>query len=342
MKNKFRVFTLTFFACIFILVSNVYAFTSSNYYDNQNISIGLKSMQRSQLNITLNGDYTLNGVMLKSGTSYLLKVSGSKLDFNGDIYDSTSFIPKAATNTIKIVSSNPNYSNYYLGTMTFKIDSSSEPYNIIPVNTLYIEDYLKGVVGKEMSDYFPIEALKAQAIAARNYALASIGKHSANSYNLCDTTDCQVYGGYDASLKNVIAAVDDTKGTLLLSGPNIVEALYSASDGGFTEASENVWSVPKIYFKTKQDNFDMNYPWNKKWTTASINTIIKIKPSLKIPANYTFVKIDLNTITKFDSGRIKNISLLFIDQSGDLHTLSYGKDTARTFLSLPSALYDLS
>ena len=62
--------------------------------------------------------------------------------------------------------------------MTFKIDSSSGISKIIPINTLYIEDYLKGVVGKEMSDYFPIEALKAQAVAARNYALANIGKHS--------------------------------------------------------------------------------------------------------------------------------------------------------------------
>ena len=83
-----------------------------------------------------------------------------------------------------------------------------------------------------MSDSFPIEALKAQAVAARNYALTNVGKHIAKYYNLCDTIDCQVYGGYDASLKNVIAAVDATKGMLLLSGTSIVEAYYSASDGG--------------------------------------------------------------------------------------------------------------
>lgn len=74
MKNKFRIFIASFLTCIFILESKVYAFTSSNYYNNQNISIGLESMESSELNITLNGDYILNGVTYKSCTSYTLKV----------------------------------------------------------------------------------------------------------------------------------------------------------------------------------------------------------------------------------------------------------------------------
>ena len=338
MKQKFRLFTATVVVCIFILCSNVFAFTNSNYYDNQIISIGLESMVSSQINITLNGDYNFNGITYKSGTSYILKVIGSKISFDGAMYDNISFVPQKSLNTIKILS---GYSNNYLGTLTFTIVTSNGISKIIPINSLYIEDYLKGVVGKEMSDYFPVEALKAQAVAARNYTLASAGKHKSKGYNLCDTTDCQVYGGYNTSLTRVIAAVDATKGMLLLNGTSIVEALYSASDGGYTEASENVWYDARSYFKAKVDSYDgydAEYVWNKKYTNSDINNIFK----LRIPSSYTFVKIDLGTITNFGSGRIKNISLVFKDLYGNNYTLSYGKESARTTLSLPSAMYNVS
>ena len=192
-----------------------------------------------------------------------------------------------------------------------------------------------------MSDSFPIEALKAQAVAARNYTLASIEKHKAKGYNLCDTIHCQVYGGYDTSLKNVIAAVDATKGNLLLSGTVLVNAFYSASDGGYTEACENVWLQVISYLKAKKDDYDgydINYLWNKTYTNSDINNLFK----LKLPTNDTFVKIDLSTITKFDSGRIKNISLIFKKPIGTYYTLSYGKESARTFLYFKSSLYNVS
>ena len=338
MKYKFRIFTVALFACIFILGNSAYAFTSSNYANSQNISVGLESMGCAQLTITLNGDYTLNGNVKKSGTSYLLKTSGTQVSFNGVNYSNLSLIPVNSTNTIKISSI---YTRNYRGTLNFKISSGK----VLPVNTIYIEDYLKGVVGKEMSDYFPIEALKAQAVAARNYALANVSKHmSARGYSICDTTDCQVYGGYDSSLTNVIAAVDATKGKVLLSGTGIVNAFYSANDGGFTEASENVWGTALSYLKTKQDSYDVNYFWKSLYTSSSttLNTLLKIKTSLNIPVNYTFVRIDLDSITKFPSGRIKNITLVFKDQYGTLYYRSYGKDSARTFLNLESSMYSVT
>ncbi|MBU3111035.1 SpoIID/LytB domain-containing protein [Clostridium lacusfryxellense] len=354
-RNRFRIFTVALLACVFILARNVHAFTSSDYYSNQNINVGLESMaSRTQLNITFNGDYTLNGVIYESGTSYILKVSGAKIDLNGVLYDNISFIPKNASNTIKIVSS---YSRSYLGVMTFKTIPSNKISKIsnilpiytlvIPVNTVYIEDYLKGVVGLEMSDYFPIEALKAQAVAARNYALANVSKHiNKTGYSICDTIDCQVYGGYEKPLiyvnLNVNAAVDSTKGKVLLSGGNLITAFYSASDGGYTEDSGNVWTNSLSYLKAKQDSYDgydVNYLWKKTFTNEEINSLFKM--SLKVQPTDTFVKIDTNTITKFDSGRIKNISLIFKNSVGTQYILNYSKEAARTFLNLKSALYNV-
>lgn len=340
MKNKFRILTVAFLTYILISGSNAYSFTNSDYYNNLNISIGLESMESSQLNITLNGDYNLNGVVCKSGTSYVLKAIGTKIDLAGKLYDNVSFIANNSSNTINIGSS---YSKNYLGTMNFNLDPSSGTSKIIPINNLYIEDYLKGVVGKEMSDSFPSEALKAQAVAARNYALANIGKHNAKGYSLCDTIHCQVYGGYDTSLKNVITAVDSTKGMLLLSGTSLVNAFYFASDGGYAEASENVWLQAVSYLKAKKDvydGYDIDYLWKKTYTNDDINNLFKLNP--KVQPTDTFVKIDMSTITKFDSGRIKNISLIFKNSLGTQYAISYNKEPARTFLNLKSALYNVS
>lgn len=338
MKDKLRVFTVTFLICVLVLANNVHAFTSLNYYDHQIINVGLESMKNTQLTITFSGNYTFNGTSYQSGTSYLLKVSGSQVSFNGGLYDNISFEPTVNTNTIKIASTS---SLSYLGTLVFKVDTTTA--QLMPINTVYIEDYLKGVVGEEMSDYFPIEALKAQAIAARNFALANIAKHSTKrGYNVCDTTDCQVYRGYRPSYTRVITAVNATKGMLLLSGTSIVEALYSASDGGYTEASENVWNEARSYFKATADDYDVDYSWVQKYNTAAIEALIKSKLYLQIVASDTFVGIDLNSITKFESGRIKNITLIFKNQFGVQFTKSYAKDNARTFLSLKSALYNVT
>lgn len=306
------------------------------------MSVGLESMASTQLNITLNGDYTLNGVICNSGTSYILKVSGTQVSLNGVLVNNASFIPSNLASTIKI---NSSVSRNYRGTLSFKIIPINGIPKVVPVNTINIEEYLKGVVGKEMSDYFPIEALKAQAVAARNYALANVGKHSTKGYSICDTTDCQVYGGYDASLTRVISAVDATEGKVLLSGTSLVSALYSANDGGYTEDSVNVWGAPLSYLKAKQDSYDTSYIWSRTFTTKQLNDLFKLNS--KVQATDTFVKIDLNLLsstglTKFDSGRIKNISLIFKNLIGTQYTLSYGKYSAKTFLNFPSALYDVS
>ena len=80
--------------------------------------------------------------------------------------------------------------------------------------TIHIEDYLKGVVAYEMSDSFPLEALKAQAVAARTYAMGRKWVSATRDYDVVDTTQDQVYKGLDADYTNVIAAVEATRGVV--------------------------------------------------------------------------------------------------------------------------------
>lgn len=112
------------------------------------------------------------------------------------------------------------------------------------VNELSLEDYLKGVVPCEMSpQLFPeLEALKAQAIAARTYAFKNMGQFSALGYDLCPTAACQVYKGYSAENPLSNRAIEETKGIIVTYQGEPINALYTSTCGGHTEDVENIFS----------------------------------------------------------------------------------------------------
>lgn len=105
------------------------------------------------------------------------------------------------------------------------------------INRLSLEDYLRGVVPRELGpDLYPrLEALKAQAVAARTYTLRNLGEFDAEGYDICGTPRCQVYGGMDAEHPLSDRAVAETAGQVLLYKGELVDALYSSTCGGHTE-----------------------------------------------------------------------------------------------------------
>jgi stage II sporulation protein D len=107
------------------------------------------------------------------------------------------------------------------------------------INDVGLEDYIKGVVPSEMPSSWEIEALKAQAIAARSYALANLGKQAKYGYDLKDNTEDQAYNGAGAETDRTNKAVDDTSGLVLTYDMKIISAYYSASAGGMTNT--NSW-----------------------------------------------------------------------------------------------------
>lgn len=131
---------------------------------------------------------------------------------------------------------------------------------IRPVLTIDVEDYLLGVVPYEMSDSFPIEALKAQAVAARTYVLRKIG--SSGDYDVVDTTNDQVFRGMNPDYPNAIAAVEQTAGVCGYYNGRLAECYYSASNGGQTELVENVWSGGGDYgyIAMVDDPYDLENP----------------------------------------------------------------------------------
>ena len=98
---------------------------------------------------------------------------------------------------------------------------------ITVINVVSLEDYLYGVLPGEMSPSWPLESLKAQAVAARSYGMATKGKHSKEGFDVCTTTDCQVYGGVDVEQKSTNRAVDETRGEVLTYDGKVITAFFN-------------------------------------------------------------------------------------------------------------------
>ena len=130
----------------------------------------------------------------------------------------------------------------------FKIINDNGALTVI--NDLPLEDYIKGVVPSEMPSGWELEAHKAQAVAARSYALANMGKRSQYGYDLKDTPEDQAYGGATAETSQTNQAVNDTKGIVLVCQGKIVSAYYSASAGGRTLNASQVWTKDLPFIKS--------------------------------------------------------------------------------------------
>jgi len=127
------------------------------------------------------------------------------------------------------------------------------------INDINLELYLLGVVPSEMPSSWNIEAHKAQAIAARSYAIANRGKRSSRGYDLKDTPEDQAYGGASSETKRTNQAVIDTQGQVLVNNNKVISAYYTASAGGQTSNSGQVWCQNLPYLHSVP-SFDNNVP----------------------------------------------------------------------------------
>lgn len=136
------------------------------------------------------------------------------------------------------------------------------------VNQLPLEDYLLGVVPREMPADFPAEALKAQAVAARTYAVYTMraGAYAPKGYDLEPTTACQVYGGMKAERASTTEAVRATAGEVITYGGVPIAAFYHSCSGGHTESVDYVWGSSSPYLKGVPD-YDQDSP-HYRWTVV--------------------------------------------------------------------------
>ena len=120
---------------------------------------------------------------------------------------------------------------------------------LIVINEVDVENYIKGVVPAEMPPAWNIEAHKAQAIAARSYAIANIGKRKKYGYDLKDTPQDQAYSGASGETQKTNLAVKSTNGQVLVHNKKVIPAYYHASSGGWTLSAKTVWGTDLPFIK---------------------------------------------------------------------------------------------
>ena len=151
-----------------------------------------------------------------------------------------------------------NYPALYQGDLRLKISDGV----LLPILTLHVEDYLLGVVPYEMSNSFPLVALKAQTVAARTYVLRK--RSLEGDYDVVDTTNDQVFRGYVSGYGNAEKAVEETYGVCGFYKGKLAQCYYAASNGGQTELVESVWpgSGDYGYYAVTDDPYDVENPYS--------------------------------------------------------------------------------
>lgn len=232
-------------------------------------------------NVSLSNQLTLSS---KSGFSLynkgdknrpLLLIPNDKILVSGifneiDIFDiNNNYITSFSGDGTTIIGSNDRDSIVQVGSNKYRdyISFLIKGDQISIINHIEMENYLYGVVPREIPASSPMEALKAQAIVARSYALSGLNKHKGEGYNLCDKVDCQVYGAYDGEHTSTNQAVDETRGINVYYNGSIVSTPFHSTSGGYTEDSSKVWSAALPYLVAVEDKFSSNSP-NSSWTIS--------------------------------------------------------------------------
>lgn len=210
------------------------------------------------------------------------------------------------------------------------------------VNVVGLEAYLYGIVAAEMPSAWRLEAVKAQAVAARTFALRSMQKHAAEGYDVCTATHCQVYGGKGAESEKAVQAVNDTRGLVLLYKNQPIHAVFHSSSGGRTENSEEAWGQAHPYLRSVED-FDQQAPFYR-WETQMLPKEVEEKLNLSGYKIGILQAVEVSPLAEYGenqadrsaTGRIRHIRFI-----GDQSSIEVSGAEARRILGLKSALFDI-
>jgi stage II sporulation protein D len=187
-----------------------------------------------------------------------------------------------------------------------KIVVSSDGKQLQVIDTVPVEAYLKGVVPSEMPSSWSAEALKAQAVAARSYALANLTK--GRGFDLYGDTRSQVYGGVDAEAPSASDAVDATKGQVVLYNGKVADTLFFSTSGGRTATAADATGAAVPYLVSVADPYDTLSPYHS-WGPVLFDAS-EVAKQLKLAAPIA----DLQAVNGSD-GRVKTVTVVSNDDS---------------------------
>jgi len=210
--------------------------------------------------------------------------------------------------------------------------------DITLTNVVSVDDYINCVISREMSNSWPLEALKAQAVCARSYFATNLGRHNSSNIDICNTTHCQVYYGTNRVGENTAQAAAETSGQYLWYNGEIVQAFYAASNGGASENAENVWGKAYPYLIGVVDPYEAliadeisNYYWSKSFTGKELQQML-------IENGRTGCGL-ITSVTLTNTAMGNAYSITFHDANGKNWTIY--REKCRTFLGVSSLRFGL-
>jgi len=209
------------------------------------------------------------------------------------------------------------------------------------LNYVDIEDYVKGILPYEMSPTWPIEALKAQALTARTFAVRSIGRHASQGFDLCVDVHCQVYRGRGHANDRTDQAVTGTRGMYVTFEGRPAETVYASSNGGASENVENVWMEPRPYLRGVLDPWEayvvrriQGYNWTVRHTPAALTERLRTRISGFNLSTVAAVRVTERSATG------NAIGVTITDVNGRTHTLR-GRSQILAGLGTPTLRFDI-
>lgn len=290
------------------------------YLGNDEWTVYVQNSSRSEVESTSKESAErisdFNGICLSGGGENLLMVSND-VDYGFGGTDETFTIN----------------GKQYRGYLRFAVNGTV----MTAVNVVDLEEYLYGVIPAEMPVSYSEGALKAQTLAARTYAMTKLSAHKSSGYELCDTTNCQVYKGYSGENAKTNQVVDDTEGEIICYNGTPIEAVFSASTGGYTENSENVWNSVVPYLRAVPEVGEYgNNTWEKTLTLSQLDSLLSSK-SENIGSAQDIVITKIST-----GGRVQEVKIV-----GTSGSVTLTKENIRTYFSgacgsLPSKMFTIN
>ncbi|MBR5382346.1 MAG: SpoIID/LytB domain-containing protein [Clostridia bacterium] len=248
--------------CLMILAICIYPAQTCQAEERGIIRVLLTRLALTdQLSVSLDGSYTVGSMAFQRGSKLVFSCATGHivLYYEGmaiEMGDSVRLVRHQVTdeseNGIRLKNEYP----LYCGDLNLYTDGKQ----LTAVLHIPVEEYLLGVLPYEMNEAFPIEALKAQAVAARSYAIRK--QNSSGLYDVTDNTNDQVYRGYQKENKSAVIAVKETEGVCGFDkSGKVALCWYTASNGGQVELAETVWGQGTgNYVEMHDDPYDLENP----------------------------------------------------------------------------------
>lgn len=273
--------------------------------------------------------------VVKTGSSTVL------FQFDGDAEVSLTVNP-GLDDSVKTVT---NYrGNRYYGMFQFRRSSGG---NLTVINAVNMDDYVSCLLSQEMSSSWPMEALKAQAVCARNYVENTRKEEKHKGFDVCSTTDCQAYPGVGGSNERTAQATAETAGLRAWYAGEPAQIYYYASNGGGSEDVKNVWgsSIPYLcgvvdpYEETVSEKISY-WDYTQTFTATELNGIIQ--PYIQSKGYNCAEIIDFQVTELTPTGNVKSIS--FTDANGKTWPFTQKNATtiAKSYLGLKSIRYTVT